>query len=76
MWVQKVKAEPQECCDGAAIPPARPAETHTCFSEAQCAERAMSPGPLKRLLRAGEFGLLRNAPLFESDFFQVGPGRG
>ncbi|XP_068523151.1 Golgi-associated RAB2 interactor protein 6-like [Anas acuta] len=33
----------------------------------------MSPGPLKRLLRAGEFGLLRNAPLFESNFFQVGP---
>uniref|UniRef100_U3IL61 Golgi associated RAB2 interactor protein-like Rab2B-binding domain-containing protein n=1 Tax=Anas platyrhynchos platyrhynchos TaxID=8840 RepID=U3IL61_ANAPP len=37
--------------------------------------RAMSPGPLKRLLRAGEFGLLRNAPLFESNFFQVGLGR-
>uniref|UniRef100_A0A8B9STP7 Golgi associated RAB2 interactor protein-like Rab2B-binding domain-containing protein n=1 Tax=Anas platyrhynchos TaxID=8839 RepID=A0A8B9STP7_ANAPL len=55
------------------IHPARPAETHTCFSEAQRAERAMSPGPLKRLLRAGEFGLLRNAPLFESNFFQVGP---
>ncbi|XP_066844217.1 Golgi-associated RAB2 interactor protein 6-like isoform X1 [Anser cygnoides] len=32
----------------------------------------MSPGPLKRLLRAGEFGILQNAPLFESDFFQVG----
>lgn len=79
MWVEKVKAEAQECCDREVIHAPRPEETHTCFLEVQCAERAMSPGPLKRLLWAGEFGILQNAPLFESDFFQVtgvGKGRG
>ncbi|XP_040397931.1 protein FAM71D-like [Cygnus olor] len=72
VWVEKVKAEAQEYCDGEVIHLSRPEETPTCFLEVQCAERAMSLGPLKRLLRTGEFGILHNAPLFESDFFQVG----